>query len=112
MEWRGCARAESLRYCSCCMKKAPRVLILDGSVEDAAMMAEALRAREIQVEVLHDGQQGLERALGQEFDAVITEYRLSGAGGLQVISTLHTKKPRMPVLLVTGARDGDVAIRA
>jgi DNA-binding NtrC family response regulator len=62
--------------------------------------------------VLRDGQEGLDRALTGGFDAVITEYRLPGAGGLQVISTLHTKKPRLPVLLVTGARDGDVAIRA
>jgi DNA-binding NtrC family response regulator len=94
------------------MKKAPRILILDASSEDAAVMAAALRGKLYEVEISEDGQQGLDRALAETFDAVITEYRLPGAGGLQVISTLHAKKPRLPVLLVAEARDGDVAIRA
>jgi DNA-binding NtrC family response regulator len=94
------------------MKKSPRVLIIESSKEDAALMSAALEGRQCEVEVVHDGQQGLEKALGENVDAVITEYRLPGAGGLQVISTLHAKRPRLPVLLVTGTRDGDVAIRA
>lgn len=94
------------------MKKAPRVLILDASAADAESMARALKARQYDVEVFHEGQEGLERALAEACDAVITEYRLPGTGGLQVIATLHAKKPRLPVLLVSGARDGDVAIRA
>lgn len=94
------------------MKKTPRILILDASTADAALMAEALKARQFEVEISHEGQQGLELALEETFDAVITEYRLPGTGGLQVIGMLHGKKPRMPVILVTGTRDGDVAIRA
>jgi len=94
------------------MKSPPKVLIIDSSGKDAAKLAEALRANEYQVELSEDGQKGLDRALAESFDAVVTEYRLPGAGGLQVIGALHLKKPRLPVILITGAGDGDLAIRA
>ena len=45
------------------MKKPARVLIIDASKHDAAMMAEALRAQEYEVETFDDRQQGLERGV-------------------------------------------------
>lgn len=94
------------------MKNPPKVLIIDASGKDSAKMAEGLRAGGYEVALAEDGESGLDRVLADEFDAVVTEYRLPGAGGLQIINTLHLKKPRLPVILVTGAGDGDVAIRA
>lgn len=94
------------------MKNPPKVLIIDASEKESAKMAEALRAGGYDVELATDGQKGLDRALTEPFDAVVTEYRLTGMGGLQVIGSLSIKKPRLPVILVTGAGDGDLAIRA
>jgi DNA-binding NtrC family response regulator len=94
------------------MKNPAKVLIIDASEKDGVKMAEALRAGGYEVEFASDGQKGLDRALADSFDAVVTEYRLPGMGGLQVIGSLGIKKPRLPVILVTGAGDGDVAIRA
>ncbi len=94
------------------MKRPSRVLIVDAAAEDAARTAEALREGGFHVELSANGTDGLDTALSGEFDAVITEYRLPGAGGLQLISTLHVKKPRLPLIMLTGARDGEVAIHA
>lgn len=94
------------------MRLMPRILIIDPSEHDAEVAAGTLREAGYKVEVAEDGESGLKLALNEAFDAVITEYRLPGVGGLQVIASLHTRKPRLPVLLTTGMRDGDVAIRA
>jgi DNA-binding NtrC family response regulator len=94
------------------MKLKARILIIDASAKDAGLAADALREIGAEVEVAEDGEEGLRRAAHEPFDAVITEYRLPGVGGLQVIASLHLKKPRLPVVLTTGMRDGDVAIRA
>ena len=96
------------------MKKRPsRVLIIDASAPDAALTARALQeGGGYEVLIAHDGAEGLQTALTEDVDAVITEYRLPGAGGLQVISMLNAKKPRLPLILLTGSQDGDVAIHA
>ena len=94
------------------MKRLPLVLIIDASGVEAEKTAAALRSHGYEVVLVEDGAKGLERAIAEDFDAVVTEYRLSGLGGLQLIAGLHLKKPRLPILLVTGSRDGDVAIRA
>jgi len=94
------------------MKSQARVLIIDASTHDAEKAADALRESGYEVTMAEEGEAGLELALKEPYDAVITEYRLPGMGGLQVIASLHIKKPRLPVLLTTGMRDGDVAIRA
>ncbi|QIF04579.1 sigma-54 dependent transcriptional regulator [Roseimicrobium sp. ORNL1] len=94
------------------MKRPSRVLIVDASAEDAARTADALREGGYEVSIATNGTEGIDAALGEDVDAVVTEYRLPGAGGLQVISTVHIKKPRLPLILLTGARDGDVAIHA
>lgn len=94
------------------MKHPARVLIIDASEKDAAVAMKVLTEAGCKVEVAEDGEQGLKRATSGDFDAVITEYRLPGVGGLQVIATLRARSPRLPVLLTTGMRDGDVAIRA
>ncbi len=94
------------------MKRLPRILIIDAIESDIALARKALSSAGYEVDVAPDGERGLDQALRDSYDIVITEYRLPGLGGLQVVSALHARKPRLPILIMTNMRDGDVAIRA
>ncbi len=52
------------------------------------------------------------RALGEEFDVVITDIRLPGASGNELVTTVKSRWPRTQALVITGYRDAGVAARA
>ncbi len=96
--------------------KEPRqkVLIVDGNAEEASAMGEALRQAGLRVETCTEGGDGLQRALKGDTNAVVTEQRLQGMGGLELISRLHEAKPRLPVIMASehaGSRNAIEAIK-
>lgn len=88
------------------------VLLIDGHAEELAGVREALEERGMEVRVFRDGAEGLAAAQGQEVRAVVTEYRLNGVGGIELIEALRKTKPLVPVLMVSGSADSEAAIRA
>ena len=46
------------------------------------------------------------------FDVVITDWRLPGMGGLDIIRHLHRERPRLPLILITAHGSTDTAIEA
>src|SRR5258707_15217368 len=77
-------------------------------VEDELKMARALRRGLEQeghaVEIAADGELGLQKALGSEFDAVILDVMLPGRDGVSVCRELRGRGYWVPVLMLT-ARD-------
>ena len=53
-----------------------------------------------EVETVHDGSQGLERALSMQHALVVLDLMLPGMGGLDVLRRLRTVSP-VPVLILT-----------
>ncbi len=58
------------------------------------------------------GDTGLDRAREGSLDVVITDMRLPGLGGLELIRELHAAKPRLPIILITGHGTTETAIEA
>lgn len=52
------------------------------------------------------------RALKEEFDAVITDIRLPGAGGNEMVSAVKSRWPATQVIVITGLQDAQVAADA
>ena len=65
-----------------------------------------------QVEIETRGDQGLERARTQAFDVVITDMKLPGLNGLDLVRELHAVRPRLPIILVTAHGTTETAIEA
>ncbi len=59
-----------------------------------------------------DGNTGLKLALERDFDLVITDFRMEGIDGLQLIQEVHRKKPSLPVILITVSKSSEIAINA
>jgi DNA-binding NtrC family response regulator len=91
---------------------AMRILL----VEDEATIAVTLQddLQECGYEVVHtpDGQEAVDRLSREAFDCVITDVRLPGADGLQVLQAAKKSRPDTEVLMMTGYATVEQAVEA
>ena len=83
-----------------------RILVIDDDVELCGLVTEYLEPEGFQVEAVHDGEQGLERALTGAHLLVVLDVMLPKMNGFDVLRRMRATS-RMPVLLLT-ARGEDV----
>ena len=65
-----------------------------------------------EVSVETRGDSGLTRARQDAFDAVLTDMKLPGLSGLELVRALHETHPRLPIILITAHGTTDTAIEA
>lgn len=83
-----------------------RVLIIDDDIELCQLLAARMSGEGFEIEAVHDGPRGLERALSREHSLVVLDLMLPGVGGLDVLRRVREQSP-IPVLILT-ARGEDV----
>lgn len=83
-----------------------RILIIDDDVELCSLVSEYLLPEGFQVEAVHQGNRGLDRALSGEHALVVLDVMLPNMNGFEVLRRIRDKS-RVPVLLLT-ARGEDV----
>lgn len=75
--------------------------------EDDAPFADFLRQRLVQeqfaVQLASDGTEAQRLAANQAFDLVILDLNLPGTTGLEVLRSIRSRKPDLPVMVVTGS---------
>jgi len=77
-----------------------RILIVDDDRELCALIADYLKPLHYEVVAEHDGLAGAERALAEEFYAVILDVMLPGADGYEVLRRIRASSD-VPVLMLT-----------
>src|SRR5689334_12627466 len=89
-----------------------RVLIVERSREDAELMLHELResGREIECAVVENREQFRQALQHEDFDAVLSAYRLPGCTGLEVLQELRETGKDIPFLLVTGVLGEEAAV--
>ena len=83
-----------------------QILVIDDDVELCTLVGEYLAAEGFQVESVHDGERGLQRALNGNYVLVVLDVMLPGINGFEVLRRIRNGS-RIPVLLLT-ARGEDV----
>ena len=83
-----------------------RVLIIDDDIELCHLLAARMSDEGFEIEAVHDGPRGLERALSREHSLVVLDLMLPGMGGLDVLRRVREQSP-IAVLILT-ARGEDV----
>ncbi|MBZ5597167.1 MAG: response regulator transcription factor [Acidobacteriia bacterium] len=83
-----------------------RILVVDDDVELCSLVGEYLAAEGFQVESVHNGERGLQSALGGSYVLVVLDVMLPGINGFEVLRRIRNSS-RIPVLLLT-ARGEDV----
>src|SRR5262245_6116765 len=82
-----------------------RVLVVEDERKLAKVLASALSTEQYDVTTASDGDEGLERATTEAFDAVVLDLMLPGRSGLEILQALRHRRIQTPVLILT-ARDG------
>ncbi len=77
-----------------------RLLLVDDAVKLCRLLSEYLTPLGYEVVAIHTGKEGLERALAEEFAAVILDVMLPEMNGLDVLRELR-RQSNVPVLLLT-----------
>ena len=94
------------------MPSAAHILLIEDNASLAANLSDVLKEDGFKVTVCHRGDEGLRRAGNDECDAVLTDLRLPGLGGLDLVRQLHETQPRLPVVLMTAHGTIETAIEA
>src|ERR1035441_10388489 len=87
-------------------RRMDHVLVVDDDVELCALVQEYLRAEGFSLKAVHDGEQGLQQALSNEYALVVLDVMLPGINGFEVLRRIRSVS-KIPVLLLT-ARGEDV----
>jgi nitrogen regulation protein NR(I) len=94
------------------MKPNPRVLLIEDDRNIATGLQKAMRANGYDVTVQTRGDDGLTQALAESYEIVITDLKLPGTDGLDVVRQLHQAKPKLPIILITAHGTTETAIEA
>jgi len=94
------------------MKKPAHILLIDDDAGITDTLQRVLMDEGHIVDVEKQGDTGLQRALQEPFNAVVTDLRLPGLGGLDLVRQLHSLRPRLPIILITAFGTAETAIEA
>jgi DNA-binding response OmpR family regulator len=88
--------------------QAPRrILVIEPERDVAALVALHLSELPAEMALTHDGPQGLQRALGSAWDAIVLAIALPGMQGLDLCRAVRAHNPRVPILLL-GSPDSTI----
>ena len=86
-----------------------KLLVIEDEKKIANLIQKGFREQGYEVDISANGEEGLERASGNPYDAIIIDIMLPGRDGLSVLRTLRERKVTTPVMIVTAR--GDVSER-
>lgn len=92
--------------------KPPSLLIIDDEPLMRLSMMDALKAVGYEVRSAATGQDGLALLRKEPFDLVITDLRLPGASGLELLQTWKQHAPRTEVIVITAHGSVETAVEA
>ncbi len=92
--------------------KPARIVVIEDSPTTAQSLRRALELEGYEVLVESRGDAGLALCLEHECHAVITDLRMPGMSGIEVVRTLREKRPGLPVVLMTAFGTAETAIEA
>ena len=94
------------------MSQPSRILLIEDDPSAAAALHRVLMDEGYSVDLEARGDTGLGQAQSTDFDLVITDLKLPGLNGLDLVRQLHAAKPRLPIILITAHGTTETAIEA
>jgi nitrogen regulation protein NR(I) len=94
------------------VKPRPKVLLVEDDQQIVAALTRVLLDEGYDVTQASDGRNGLSQATTEACDLVITDFKLPGVSGMELLQSLHDTRPRLPVILMTAHGTSDTAIEA
>ncbi len=89
-----------------------QIMVLDDEEIVGKRLKSALEKSDYEVEVFQDSREAVARIAEKEFDIVVTDVRMEGFGGMEVLEFVLEKSARTKVILITGYATVEVAREA
>jgi len=90
----------------------PRILIIDDEPLMRISIADALKAEGYLAKVAATGPEGVDLIKKEQFDIIISDLRLPGMDGLQVLQACQEISPRTGVIVITAHGSVETAVEA
>ncbi len=92
--------------------QVPRILIADDEPIALENLAYVLRKEGFETLCVENGARALAELKKQEFDLVMTDLRMQGADGLEVLESVKRSWPETEVIMITGYASVETAVEA
>jgi two-component system response regulator HydG len=89
-----------------------RALIVDDVADMAQTIAKDLAAVGFETQTAHDGVAALKQFAKEPTDVVVTDLRMKGGGGLDLLDAIKKTEPSTPVIIMTAFGAVDSAVEA
>lgn len=89
-----------------------RVLVVDDEAVIREGLKRILSGERFDVEPCSSGRMAIELLHEREFDLIITDLKMPGLSGIEVLKAVKTLQPEAPVIMITGYASVDTAVEA
>lgn len=90
----------------------PRILFIDDEEIVLRSCRRIFAGSGYEIDTAQSGEEGLSKALNQDFDLVVTDLKMPGIGGMEVLTRLRKSRPDTTVIIFTGYASVDTAREA
>lgn len=92
----------------------PYILVVD---DDAALLQAlphmvSLRIHGVKVDTAHSAIEALEQIQSHDYDVIVSDMKLPGMDGLELLQRIRQIRPQTPTIMITGFRDQSLLIEA
>ncbi len=93
-------------------KSKGKVLIVDDEESIRSILSRKLEAEGYSCMTASDGQEAVDTASTQDFDLVLTDIKMPGMSGIEVLSWIVSEQPDTCVIMITALADAQTAVEA
>lgn len=84
------------------MNMTEKVLIVDDEEDFLEIMAERMRARDMEVTTCLSAEEAINKIKEESFDAILLDFMMPGMDGMRALKEIKVKNPESQIILLTG----------
>ncbi|MFO8231544.1 MAG: sigma-54 dependent transcriptional regulator [Longimonas sp.] len=88
------------------------ILVVDDEASIRRTLREILEYEDYTVEQASDGEEALDMAQSHSYDLVLLDVKMPKRDGMEVLETLSTERPNLPVVMISGHGTVETAVEA
>jgi len=90
----------------------PRILIAEDEGKMRRILQIILSSQKYAIDLAQDGNEAWQKFQQSQYDLVITDLKMPGMDGMQLLERLCADKPHVPVIVITAYGSVDSAVKA
>ncbi|MEQ9262107.1 MAG: sigma-54 dependent transcriptional regulator [Owenweeksia sp.] len=89
-----------------------KILVVDDDTTFLLMLKSFLEKKGFETETVSTAEKGLATLQKKSYDLILSDYRMPGMDGIEMLSTMHTEGIHTPLILLTSYGDIKLAVKA